>query len=66
MNDILMDGSAEQQHDARLRAAFDRLSRKNVTVNSDKCKFGHQANLFLGDITRKDTIRSFEDLVHAV
>ena len=42
MDDILIFGATQSQHDERIREVLRRLQKENVTLNSKKCQFSVQ------------------------
>ncbi|UYV70795.1 hypothetical protein LAZ67_8000653 [Cordylochernes scorpioides] len=48
MDDILVYGSCQEEHDKRLEAVLTRLSKSGLTLNKDKCKFAVTTIKFLG------------------
>ena len=50
MDDILVYGADEQEHNARLKDVMERLSREGLTLNRDKCEFSRSSVKFLGHI----------------
>ena len=39
MDDVLVFGQTQQEHDLRLEAVLSKISKAGVTLNSDKCQF---------------------------
>ena len=66
IDDVLIFGSNQAEHDDRLCAVLDRLSETGVTLNGDKCVFGQSQIKFLGHLIDKDGIRSDPDKVAAI
>ena len=56
-DDILVFGSNQAEHDARLVAVMERLESAGVTLNPDKCEFGKRTVKFLGHIVDQVGIR---------
>ena len=50
MDDILVYGESQTQHDDRLVKVLCRLKESRLTLNSDKCKFSQSKLRFLGHI----------------
>jgi hypothetical protein len=57
MDDVLVCGTNQTEHDARLRAVMKRLEATGVTLNSDKCKFRRDQVKFLGHLIDREGIR---------
>ena len=66
MDDILIYGSNQEEHDARLTAALDRIQAANLTLNRDKCKFSQESVSFLGQVIDASGIRPDPDKVKAI
>ena len=50
MDDILVFGSTQDEHDQRLTAVLQRLKDARVTLNSTKCEFSKTSVTFLGQV----------------
>ena len=48
VDDILIVGSTDAEHDARVRQVLQRLKQRGVQLKKDKCEFGKS----LGDMLR--------------
>ena len=48
MDDILIFGKDQKEHDARLTTALERIQAAGVTLNKDKCEFNKTSLTFLG------------------
>ena len=57
MDDILVFGSNQAEHDSRLVAVMERLEENQVTLNSEKCELGKRSVKFLGHIVDQEGIR---------
>ena len=57
VDDILVSGNTQIQHDQRLETVLDRLARAGVTLNADKCVFSQSSVRFLGQIVDAEGIR---------
>ena len=66
LDDILITGQTQQQHDERLRTVLDRLKKANVTVNLDKSVFGKTEVNFCGHRLSPSGITPTEVTVQAV
>ena len=51
VNDVLVYGKDQKQHDERLRAVRERLQREGLTLNREKCTFS-QSHEVLGSYYR--------------
>ena len=57
LDDILVIGRNQREHDERLRAVLDRLVKCGLTLNVDKCAFSQSELPYLGQIIDGDGIR---------
>ena len=48
MDDILIFGKDQKEHDVRLTAALERIQAAGITLNKDKCEFNKTSLTFLG------------------
>ena len=55
-DDILAFGKTLQEHDQNLKAVFQRLREKGLTLNKRKCKFRKDKLEFFGYVFSKDGI----------
>ena len=58
MDDVLVFGHDQQQHDKRLEAVLSRIQSAGVTLNPSKCEFSKDQIKFLGHIVDKDGVRA--------
>ena len=58
MDDIIVYGANQAEHDERLEAVLVRLQEANVTLNAEKCEFSKETVRFLGQLVGKDGIRA--------
>ncbi|KAL7870545.1 hypothetical protein SRHO_G00080420 [Serrasalmus rhombeus] len=66
MDDILVFGDTQAQHDTRLSAVLGRLQEAGVTLRSEKCEFSKRHVKFLGQIIDAAGVRADPDKVRAV
>ncbi len=66
MDDVLVYGANQTEHDARLRDVMKRLEAAGVTLNSDKCKFGRDRVKFLGHLIDREGIRADPEKTSAI
>ena len=57
MDDILVHGSSQEEHDKRLIATLERLQKSHVTLNREKCVFSSNSVNFLGHVIDEQGIR---------
>ncbi|XP_030828454.1 uncharacterized protein K02A2.6-like [Strongylocentrotus purpuratus] len=48
MDDVLVHGATQTEHDIRVRAVLQRLQEAGITLNQGKCEFSKQSVKFLG------------------
>ena len=58
IDDILVFGADQKEHDERLSAVMERLEAANVTLNEEKCQFSTTKVNFLGHIVDHHGIRA--------
>ena len=66
LDDILVIGRNQREHDERLRAVLDRLVKCGLTLNIDKCAFSQSELPYLGQIIDGDGIRIDPGKVKAI
>ena len=66
MDDILVSGKNQQEHDERLYAVLKRLQEAGLTLNRAKCEFRQSRVKFLGQILTKHGIQSDPEKVAAI
>ena len=66
MDDILIHGKDQAQHDDRLKAVLHRLREAGLTLNSEKCQFSRSCVKFLGHIVDQLGIHPDPDKVAAI
>ena len=66
MDDMLVYGERQEQHDERLTAVLKCLEENNVTLNPDKCEFSKETVVFLGHLVGKAGIQVDPSKVEAV
>ena len=58
MDDVLVYGADQAQHDERLLSALRRIEAVGITLNRDKCEFNRDSLSFLGHVIDKHGIRA--------
>ena len=58
MDDVLVFGATNDEHDTRLVAVLERLETAGVTLNPAKCEFSRDSVKFLGHMVDKDGIQA--------
>ena len=66
MDDVLIHGSTQAEHDQRLEAVLKKLLESGLTLNKDKCVFSQPRVKFLGQILTPSSISSDPDKVTAI
>ena len=66
IDDVLIHGKDQQQHDVRLEAVLKRLLEAGVTFNLDKCVFSTKQVKFLGHVISSNGIEVDPDKVKAI
>lgn len=66
MDDILVYGKDEAEHQTCLEAVMQRLKHARITLNADKCQFTQSAIKFLGHIVNQNGIQADPEKVHAI
>ena len=66
IDDVLVHGNTEQEHDQRLTAVLERLQKANVTLNKDKCQFSRRSVKFLGQLIDQSGVRPDPNKVLAI
>ena len=58
IDDILIFGKDQEEHNSRLAAVLKRLEENNVTLNSEKCEFNKASIGFVGHLINSEGIRA--------
>ena len=66
MDDLLVFGQTQQEHDLRLEAVLSKISKAGVTLNSDKCQFSADTVKFLGHVIDGTGIHPDPDKLHTI
>ena len=66
IDDLIIYSNTWEEHVARLRALFDRLTKANLTVNLVKSEFGHAQIVYLGHVVGQGTVRPVEAKVECI
>ncbi|XP_048236436.1 uncharacterized protein LOC125371759 [Haliotis rufescens] len=66
MDDILIHGHDESEHDQHVAAALSRLRDAGITLNLEKCQFSKNKVKFLGHIIDSTGIYADPDKIHAI
>ena len=66
MDDVLINGQDQEEHDRRLEAVLQRIQFAGITLNPEKCEFSKDQLKFLGHIIDKDGVRGDPAKIQAV
>ena len=66
IDDVLIYGHNQEEHDERLLAVLSRIEEAGLTLNKEKCEFSKSEVKFLGHILSQDGVRSDPDKVRAI
>ena len=66
MDDILVYGSDQTEHDRRLHAVLVKLQDSGITLNEEKCEFSKSEIKFIGHILNRDGIRPDPEKVSVI
>ena len=66
MDDVLVHGHTEEEHDERLDKVLRRLEQAGLTLNQEKCKFSQSRVKFLGQVVDQSGIRPDPEKIKAI
>ena len=66
MDDVLVFGETQDEHDRRLKQVMEKQESTGVTLNVDKCEFSQDTLQFLGHIVDKNGIRPEPEKTRAI
>ena len=66
MDDVLVVGSNQQEHDERLVKVLERVQSAGVTLNAEKCEFGKPSLKFLGHCIDKNGVSADPEKTAAI
>ena len=66
MDDALVYGESQEEHDERLLVVMKRLQDAGLTLNKEKCSFSQREVRFLGQILTENGVQSDPDKVAAI
>ena len=66
MDDILVYGNTQEEHNTHLMAVLQRIKEVEITLSKDKCEFNQTHNKYLGQVIDKTGVRPDPDKVHAI
>eukprot|EP00112_Aurelia_sp_Birch-Aquarium-sp1_P024655 Seg788.11 transcript_id=Seg788.11/GoldUCD/mRNA.D3Y31 product="Retrovirus-related Pol polyprotein from transposon 297" pseudo=true protein_id=Seg788.11/GoldUCD/D3Y31 len=66
IDDILIQGRNQAEHDQSLHAVLNKLKEANITLNPEKCEFSKTSIKILGHIVRSDGIKPDPDKIKSI
>lgn len=66
LDDILVFGKTQEEHDENLRAVLERLEENGLEINKEKSKFNQPEITFIGHVIGTGVIRPTLDKVKAI
>ena len=66
MDDVLVHGRSQEEHDERLIKVLNRLQAEGLTLNQEKCKFSQSQVPFLGQVVNESGITPDPSKVAAI
>ena len=66
MDDILVYGKSQEEHDKHLTAVLHKVAAAGITLNLEKCEFSCKEIKFLGQLVDKQGIRADPNKVKAI
>ena len=66
MDDVVVSGDSDEQHDKRLTEVLDRMTKAGLTLNKEKCEFKKEKLDILGHTFSKEGIQPDKSKVKAI
>ena len=66
LDDIIIYGNTQEEHDQRLQTTLKRLQNAGVTLNRDKCQFNQKSLKFLGHVVSAEGVTADPSKVDAI
>ena len=66
MDDIVVYGTTEEEHDKKLKLTLDKLEKAGISLNKSKCEWKQKTVKFLGQQVGEDGIKADEEKVLAI
>ena len=66
MDDILVWGKTQEEHDVRLHAVLEKAQKAGITLNMDKCELTRHTVKFLGHVISADGVKPDPEKTRAV
>ena len=66
MDDVLVFGRDQTEHDTRLKAVLKRIASAGATLNPEKCEFSRRKLTFLGHVIDETGIQADPEKTSAI
>ena len=66
VDNILVFGSSQQEHDEWLKAVLRRIKEAGLTLNKQKCQFSKSSMRFLGQVVDATGVKPDPDKIRAI
>ena len=66
IDDVLVHGKTQQEHDARLKKVLDTMNRAGLQLNNDKCKFSKPEVSYFGHLVGRNGIKPHPEKCQAI
>lgn len=66
MDDILIHGKSQEEHNRRLESVLTRLKKHGLVLNESKCSFSTSKVKFLGHIIENETVKVDPERIEAL
>ena len=66
IDDVLVHGVTQEEHDENLLAVLNRIQQAGITLNKEKCMFSTKSIKFLGQVVDADGIKPDLDKITAI
>ena len=66
MDDVLVHGQTQEEHNQRLDNVLQRMKEVGMTLNKDKCYFSQNKVKFLGQLIDRDGVHPDNGKVRAI
>ena len=66
INDVLVQGKSQEEHDHRLKKVLERVKQVGLTLNVDKCEFSKSCIKFLGQVIDESGVSPDPDKTQAI
>jgi hypothetical protein len=66
VDDVLIHGRDEEEHDTHLRKVLDRAREVNMGLNGDKCKFYRTEVAYVGHVISEEGVKPDPDKIRTI